>query len=176
MPVTTALWHFARGMALADKGDIPAATAERAELAEGIAKFTPETMYAMLNPAANVLGVGQLMLDAKIAAVQKQYREAERLLRQAVELDDKLNYMEPPDWLLPPRETLGGILLLQSNPAEAEKVFREDLNRNPRSARSLFGLWQSLEAQGKPYDADLVHRQFDAVWKNADIKLKVSDL
>ena len=59
----------------------------------------------------------------------------------------------------------------------AEKVFREDLDRNPRNPRSLFGLEQALKAQGKEYDAGFVQRQFQAAWKgSAATPLKLEDL
>jgi hypothetical protein len=74
------------------------------------------------------------------------------------------------------RETLGGVLLRSGQAAEAEKVFRADLERNRRSGRSLFGLRESLKAQKKIYDAEMVDQQFKAAWKNADVTLRVEDL
>ena len=73
------------------------------------------------------------------------------------------------------RESLGGELLRDGQPAEAEKVFRADLEKNPRNPRSLFGLMESLIAQKKTADADWVHREFQAAWKNADVTLRVED-
>lgn len=67
--------------------------------------------------------------------------------------------------------------MLNGDYAEAEKVFRVDLDKNPRSGRSLFGLLKSLKAQGKNYDAQLMQKEFEVAWKNADIQLKqVEDL
>ena len=60
--------------------------------------------------------------------------------------------------------------------ADAEKVFREDLDRNPRNPRSLFGLQQALKAQKRDYDAGLVEKQFQAAWKGGDTQLKMADL
>jgi hypothetical protein len=44
---------------------------------------------------------------------------------------------------------------------EAERVFREDIARWPRNGWGLFGLEQSLRAQGKNQSADLVRREFN---------------
>ena len=66
--------------------------------------------------------------------------------------------------------------MLDKQYAEAEAVFREDLRRNRRNGRSLFGLTESLKAQGKTREAELVRREFERAWKNADTQLKVSDL
>ena len=51
-------------------------------------------------PIAIVFGIAVYTLDAKIAWQKKQPEQAEKLLRQAVELQDQLHYIEPPDWLL----------------------------------------------------------------------------
>ncbi|HXZ80025.1 MAG TPA: hypothetical protein VEG30_08855, partial [Terriglobales bacterium] len=96
------------------------------------------------------------------------------MLRDAVAVQDKLNYGEPPDWFSPVRESLGAALLMNGAPAEAEKVFREDLDRNPRNPRSLFGLHQALKAQKRDYDAGFVEQQFQTSWKGE--KLEIADL
>jgi hypothetical protein len=82
----------------------------------------------------------------------------------------------PSAWYDPLRESLGGVLLRSGRATEAEKMFREDLDRHPRNGRSLFGLYRSLEAQKKVDAAALVKAQFDAAWKDADVTLKVDDL
>jgi hypothetical protein len=87
-----------------------------------------------------------------------------------------LNYDEPQDWLCPEREALGAALLLGGKATEAEQVFRDDLARNPRNPRSLFGLSAALKAQKRDYDAQFVEKQFQDAWKKADTKLRVEDL
>jgi hypothetical protein len=97
-------------------------------------------------------------------------------LKKAVAAQDALAYDEPPDWFFPVRESLGGALLRAGNAAEAEKIFREDLVRNPRNGRSLFGLWQTLVAQKKMTDAAWAKSQYEAAWKDADVTLSVENL
>jgi cytochrome c-type biogenesis protein CcmH/NrfG len=63
-----------------------------------------------------------------------------------------------------------------NKPYDAEMAFREDLRRNPRNPRSLFGLREALVAQHSNTDAAWVDRQFKEAWKNADVELKVGDL
>jgi Tfp pilus assembly protein PilF len=176
MPITSAMHHFARGMALASKGNLADARREREQLAAIESSLPADAMMGMLNKAHHVLDIASRTLDAKIASEEKRWSDAKRLLREAAKLEDTLTYMEPPDWLMPTREALGGVLLQAGRAAEAEKVFREDLDRGPRNARSLFGLVKALEAQKKSYEADLVRREFEAAWKNADSKLVVEDL
>jgi hypothetical protein len=59
---------------------------------------------------------------------------------------------------------------------EAEEVFREDLKRNARSGRSLFGLFHSLRAQGKRAEAEKVEKEFKDAWRYADTPLRIADL
>jgi cytochrome c-type biogenesis protein CcmH/NrfG len=54
-------------------------------------------------------------------------------------------------------------------------VFREDLQRNPRNPRSLFGLAETLRAEGKTTEAANVRQQFERAWRNADTKLTLAD-
>ena len=71
---------------------------------------------------------------------------------------------------------LGGALLKRGDYAGAEQVFRADLERNKRNGRSLFGLMESLKGQKKDYAAQLVQREYEVAWKNADAKLTIDDL
>ena len=95
---------------------------------------------------------------------------------KAVEAEDAFAYDEPPGWYYPVRESLGAALLRDGRAAEAEQVFRADLERTPRNPRSLFGLSEALEAQKKDADARWARAQFQAAWKNADVRLRLEDL
>ncbi len=178
MKTTTVFWHFARGMALAAKGKVTEAEAEYNIVSEAAAKTPPDQVFAMPvnNKAKDVLTIARNVLGAKIALAKHDSANAIYLLRQAIAVQDSLKYDEPPDWFYPVRESLGAVLLLNGNATEAEKVFREDLDRNPRNPRSLFGLGEALRAQNRAYDAQFVDKQFQANWKSTDIKLKVADL
>ena len=98
------------------------------------------------------------------------------MLREAVAIQDTLKYGEPPDWFFPVRESLGAVLLLNGDASAAEKIFREDLDHNPRNPRSLFGLQQSLLQQKREYDAGFVQKQFETQWKGGPQALKLDDL
>ena len=71
---------------------------------------------------------------------------------------------------------LGGALLESGDFAGAKQIFRADLERNKRNGRSLFGLMESLKGQKKDYAAQLVQREYEQAWKNADASLTVKDL
>jgi hypothetical protein len=178
MKTTVVFWHFVRGLALAAKGRVSEAEAEHKIVSAAETATPPDVVFAMPvnNRAKDILKIAEEVLGAKIAMARHDSAGAIAQLRQAVTIQDSLKYGEPPDWFFPVREPLGAALLLSGNATEAEKVFREDLDRNPRNPRSLFGLREALKAQGRAYDAQFVDKQFQAAWKSPVIKLKVEDL
>jgi len=178
MKITTVFWHFARGMALAGKGKAAEAEAEYKIVADA-EKATPEDMvFAMPvnNKAKDIMKIAENVLGAKVAMAKKDTDGAIAMLQEAVAVQDTLKYGEPPDWFFPVRESLGAALLMKGDNATAEKTFRDDLERNPRNPRSLFGLQQTLEKQGRSYDAGFIEEQFNTSWKGGANQLKMEDL
>ena len=178
MKTTTVFWHFARGMALAGSGKVNEAEAEY-QIVSGAERATPpDVVFAMPvnNKAKDIMKVAENVLGAQIALAKKDNAAAIGMFREAVAVQDSLKYGEPPDWFFPVRESLGATLLMSGDAAGAEKIFREDLDRNPRNPRSLFGLHQALKAQGKDYDAGFIEDQFHSAWKGASAQLKIEDL
>ena len=179
MKVTTVYWHFARGMALAAAGKIAEAKAEHQIVADTEHQTSPDEVFAppVNNKTKDILKIAENVLGAKIVLAQNDAASsAATLLGEAVAIQDSLNYDEPPDWFFPVRESLGAVLLHSGKAAEAEKVFRADLQRNPRNPRSLFGLCQALKAQNETYDAQFVEKEFQTAWKGTDAHLKLDDL
>ncbi|MCU0381452.1 MAG: hypothetical protein MUE58_09720 [Chitinophagaceae bacterium] len=89
------------------------------------------------------------LAEGVLAEEEKRYREAVQWMEKAVSLEDRMVYDEPKDWLLPPRQYLGSVLLKSGDFARAERVFLEDLAFNPNNGWSLKGLEMSLKAQKK---------------------------
>jgi len=178
MKATTVFWHFARGLALAGTGNVNDAEAEYKVVAEAEAATPPDAIFQMPinNKTKDILKIAEDILGAKIAIAKKDSAGAIAMLREAVSIQDTLKYGEPPDWFYPVRENLGGALLMTGDTAGAEKVFRDDLDRNPRNPRSLWGLRQALLQQKRDYDATFVQKQFETSWKGGAQALKLDDL
>ena len=166
--VTTALWHFGRGVAFAARGQLDEAANEQKEFLAARDAVAPEAMLTDWNTGRSVLEVAENVLAARIVFARKDGKSAVELLKKAVKAQDALNYGEPPDWMFPVRETLGEVLLQLGEPVEAEAVFRADLERNRGNGRSFFGLAESLKAQKKDHAARLIRLQFDRAWSNSD--------
>jgi len=173
--ITSTVWHYARGLALAASGKVVEARREHQLFRERVKNLPGETPFG-LNPAKDVLAIAQLVLEARIAWAEGNQTAAIESLRQAVTAQDSLNYDEPPGWYYPVRESLGAALLLNGNASAAETIFREDLLYNPRNGRSLFGLLESLKAQGKQDAVRWVEAEFKAAWKDAEVALTVEKL
>jgi tetratricopeptide (TPR) repeat protein len=176
LPLLRAARRYARGLAAAARKDGRGADTERKAFASARAALPAEATVGMLNPASDVLEVAAAVLDARIAQARGDRAAAIDAFGRAVAAEDKLAYDEPPTWYYPVRESLGAALLADGRAADAEKVFREDLDRNPRNPRSLFGLAESLAAQKKTADAAAVRARFEAAWKDADSKLTIDGM
>jgi len=169
-------WHFARGMALAGTGKSAEAEAEYEIVAEAERATSPDAIFQMPinNKTKDILKIAENVLGAQVALARKDNVAAVGMLREAVAIQDKLKYDEPQDWFFPVRESLGGVLLMNGDAKAAEQVFRDDLMKNPRNPRSLFGLHRALKAQGRDSDAWFVEKEFREGWKGTD--LRVEDL
>jgi tetratricopeptide (TPR) repeat protein len=163
---------YGRTLAFAATGDKTDAARER-ERFEQLRNGVPANTPWGENTAADVLHVASEVLAARLSANRE---EACEHWRRAVLLQDDLTYDEPPDWYYPVRESQGACLLQAGKAGEAAQVFREGVRRSPRNGRMLFGLWESLKAQGKSYEADSVKREFDAAWAGSDVRLRIEDL
>jgi tetratricopeptide (TPR) repeat protein len=178
MKTATVFWHFGRGMALAGTGKVTEAEAEYKIVSDAEAATPPDVIFQMPinNKAKDIMKIAKDVLGAKIAVAKKDNSGAIVMLREAVAIQDTLKYGEPPDWFFPVRESLGATLLMNGEADGAEKVFREDLERNLRNPRSLWGLHQALLQQKRGYDAGFVEKQFEASWKGGVQALKLDDL
>ncbi|MBE2292321.1 MAG: hypothetical protein IAF01_07315, partial [Xanthomonadaceae bacterium] len=177
LPYVTAIWHYAQGMAAvrqARLGDAGRHLAALRPLAADPAmdELTVWDRY----PLAYAARIAERTLTAEIAAANGDHGAAVAALREAAAIEDGIPYDEPPGWHAPVRHTLGAVLLDAGRAAEAEQVYREDLRRNPDNGWSLFGLAQSLEAQGRAAEAAEARRGFAAAWRNADVELTTSRL
>jgi tetratricopeptide (TPR) repeat protein len=178
MKTAAVFWHFGRGMALASTGKVTEAEAEYKIVSDAEAATPPDVIFQMPinNKAKDIMKIAEDVLGAKIAVAKKDNTGAIAMLRDAVAIQDTLKYGEPPDWFFPVRESLGAILLMNGDADGAEKVFREDLDRNLRNPRSLWGLHQALLQQKREYDAGFVQKEFEASWKGGAQALKLDDL
>lgn len=169
----TAMWHYARGYAFVGKGKPEEADAEWKSLA-ALAADTIFKSYLIfgINNQYDILNVASHMLKGEIEAAKKNLPESRKHFEEGIEIEDRLNYNEPPDWFFPVRHAYGAVLLENGEYAAAELVFRADLKRNVMNPWGTFGLYQALEKQGKTDEAAKAKVDFETQWQYADFELK----
>jgi tetratricopeptide (TPR) repeat protein len=172
----TAIWHYARGLALARLGRPDDAQAEYAELekAANDAELGKVVFDSANGTAGERLRVALHQLRGELATARGDLDAGTAALEEAVWVQDSMNYIEPPAWYFPVRQALGAVLLQAGRAEEAEAVYRKDLEQYPKNGWSLFGLAQALRAQDKREEASWAETGFANAWSRADVKLAAS--
>ncbi len=170
------VWHYARGLAFTAAGRLDDAARELGRLQDiaAIDSLSGLQVTFSRNGARAILEIAVEVLAGELAAARGDFGQAIARLHRGVLLEDNLIYIEPPDWHVPVRQSLGAVLLAAGRAAEAEAVYWQDLNYNRENGWALFGLMQSLRAQGKEEQAAAVERRHHAAWSRADVKLTAS--
>lgn len=171
----TAIWHYARGMADVNLGNIEGAMQELNLLNELRQSPTiADQMNWGINKVTKVCAISSKVLEASIKENEGDLETSIQLLYEAIEIEDNLNYNEPPDWFFSVRHVLGNILLKKGDNLKAEEIYREDLHNWPKNGFALNGLYESLLAQNRIEEAETIKSQFEEAWQFADTELKAS--
>ncbi|WP_132834864.1 hypothetical protein [Streptomyces sp. BK205] len=180
--VTTAMLHYARGVALSALGRVTEAEAERTLFRAAVARV-PETRMLFNNTCADILAIASAMLDGELAYRKGEFDTAFAALARSIDLDDNLPYDEPWGWMQPTRHAYGALLLEQGRVAEAEAVYRADLGlddtlprplQHPGNVWALHGLHECLTRTGKNAEAQLVAHQLRTTTALADVPIEAS--
>ena len=168
--VDRAIWHFCRGLALLGRGDTASAEREQVALATLAGSGAAKELSGPMFPVSDILQIPTLWLAGRVAGAKGDTTHLFAQLQKAIAAEDAMPYMEPTYWPVPVRPALGAALLRAGDAVQAERIFREDIQRWPRNGWGLYGLEQALQAQAKKSQAADVHRQFEEAWRRADVK------
>ncbi|WP_031487226.1 hypothetical protein [Streptomyces bicolor] len=180
--VTTAMIHYARGVALSSTHRVPEAETERRRFHEAVARI-PETRMLFNNTCADILEIASAMLDGELEYRKGGHDAAFAALERSIELEDNLPYDEPWGWMQPSRHAYGALLLEQGRVEEAEAVYRADLGldgtlpraqQHPNNVWSLHGLHECLMRLGRTGEAQIVARQLRLAAALADVPIEAS--
>jgi hypothetical protein len=170
-----AIWHYARGMAYLGKKDVTNAQKEMKALSALAVDTTLQDLTVWdINTTADLVQIALKVLHAGVAVKQKETGQAITSLKEAILLEDNLNYNEPPDWFFSIRHHLGAVLLNVGKFSEAEEIYFQDLQVWKRNGWALAGLYQSLLAQNKKSEAEKIKTALDKAWQHADFTLTSS--
>ena len=170
-----AILNYARGLAFLSLGEMEKAKKELYSL-ETFAKdeSLKEITIWDINTVSVLVQIARNVLKAEILAKEFKYSESISLLREAIEIEDGLNYNEPPDWFFSVRHHLGAIQIEAGLYNDAVSTYKEDLLRLPKNGWALHGLklaYENLNNQDKVKEVELLRKQS---WENADIVLTTS--
>ena len=175
-PYLDGIWSYVLGSAYLAKGNFSLASDELEKL-KLIANSPDADKYRVgATPASSVLKVAAYGLEGEFFNAKENYKSAIDSFRKGIKIEDQNNYTEPPDWAQPMRHYLGAALLKEGQFQEAEEVYRKDLKWNQNNGWSLFGLYQSLESQGRIKESKEIYTKWTEAWKAADIELTASHL
>ncbi len=180
--VTTAMMHYAKGVALAATGQVGEADEERGRFPDAVARV-PASRTVFNNTCQDILQVAGAMLNGELEYRQGHYDAAFAALRRSIDLDDGLPYDEPWGWMQPARHAYGALLLEQDRVDEAEAVYRADLGldstlaracQHPGNVWSLHGYHECLTRLGKPEQAGIIRQQLTVAAARADVPITSS--
>ncbi len=180
--VTTAIIHYAKGVALAATGRVAEAERQKAEFEAAVSRV-PETRYLFNNSALDILAIAAEMLNGELEYRKGNFETAFAHLRKSIELDDGLPYDEPWGWMQPTRHAYGALLLEQGRVEDAEAVYRADLGlddtlsrayQHPENVWSLHGYHECLVRLGKLDTAAMIKQRLDLAAARADVPIHAS--
>lgn len=181
-PVSTAMHHYAKAVAHATLKQFSEAEAERTRFHQSLSRI-PSQRKVFNNSAHAILGVGEKMLDGELGYHKGNYQQAFASLREAVDRDDHLEYVEPWAWMHPPRHALAALLAEQGHFTEAEKIYLDDLGlthriqrcaQHPCNVWALHGLAECLEVRLAVEELDAIQPKLEAAIALADVPITSS--
>ncbi len=181
-PVSTAMCHYARGVAYASLKQFRDADRER-QLFHDALRRIPLQRKVFNNTARSILAVGEKMLDGELEYHKGNHELGYVHLREAVDRDDNLEYIEPWAWMHPPRHALAALLAEQGHYHEAEQVCRDDLGlsgriqrcaQHPDNVWALQGLAECLRQRGEVEELAVVQSKLASAMALADVPIMSS--
>jgi tetratricopeptide (TPR) repeat protein len=165
-----AVWRYARGIALSTLGRVEQAEAEQQAFLAAVEEI-PETRLLFNNPVKQIMAVATAVLAGELEYRKGNHELAFKYLREAVRLDETLNYDEPWGWMEPARHALGALLTEQGRSEEAVAVYEANLARYPNNGWALHGLAEGLRKLGRTEEADEAQERFQVAFADADITI-----
>ncbi|WP_412985581.1 tetratricopeptide repeat protein [Pontimicrobium sp. IMCC45349] len=164
-----AIRHYAEGMAHLGKGDQEKAKLELQQLLKlSKEESLKEVTIWDINTVYDLVSIAAKVLEAEIWASEGEFDTSIILLKEAVAIEDALNYNEPPDWFFSIRHHLGNIQLKAKHYENAIKTFKDDLKRLPKNGWAHHGLKQAYEKLGNTEKAKHYEDLIKTSWIDAD--------
>ena len=168
------LYHFGRGMAFSARSKMTEANQELAAMKTLMADTSLAIPFTPFSAAIEGAIVASKILSGSIALKSGKTNDAIIDFTEAVNVEQKMIYNEPRDWLLNRKHWLGKAYLVAGDGANAEKTFNADLQNNNDNGWALYGLNKALLMQKKYNEAAPVLTRYKKAFSKADIKITSS--
>ena len=165
------LYHFGRGMALANQSRMAEAKQELIEMQQLMKDSSLKIPLTPFSPVIEGAITAENLLIGAIALKENKKDEAITAFTKAVVTEENMVYTEPRDWMLNPKHFLGNAYLQNKDGVNAEKVFRKDLLNNNENGWALYGLFNALVLQKKTSEAAKVLSRYKTAFAKADVKI-----
>ena len=175
-PYVKGMWHYARGVAKAAKGELDSAAAEAGAIDEIATKGDLSFLVDNYVPGDQLLQIARHVVLARIAQHQGDYPKAVDEFKRAAALEDGMPYMEPPYWYYPIRQSLGAALLQAGSAKEAAEAFQTTLKAAPNNGWAIYGLIEAHKTLGDKAGAEAGEAVLDKVWIGSGELLDLSKL
>lgn len=159
-----AMWHYTRGVGLAQAGRLDEAAAEAQAIAALGAKDDVVALAAAKIPGAETLEIARQVVIGRIAQAKGDASGAAAAFAAAAELQDGLPYMEPPYWYYPVRQSLGAVHLSMGRVDEAQEAFEAALRRAPNNAWAIYGLKEAAAAKSDAAAVAAAEARLERTW------------
>lgn len=175
LPYIQAVKHYAQGMAFMANNDLNNAREElkALELLSDDKRLAEITIWE-INSVSTLIQIAKRVLKAEILANEKQFKESIALLIEAVEIEDSLNYDEPPDWFFSVRHHLGAVQIEAGKYQDAIATYEADLKKLPKNGWAQHGMRLAYENLNDQKNVNRMNQLIAESWKGADIEINSS--
>ncbi|KAK9482250.1 hypothetical protein V1527DRAFT_522177 [Lipomyces starkeyi] len=172
--MTTAIMHYAKGVAFAATGRVQEANEECGHFYTAVQRVRP-TRALFNNTCLDILAIADAMLHGELEYRRGNIDSAFEYLRKSILLEDALPYDEPWGWMQPTRHAYGALLL--------EQVYSADLGiddtlpralQHPNNLWALHGYHECLVRLGRMAEARIVKKQLTIATAMADVSVNSS--
>jgi tetratricopeptide (TPR) repeat protein len=156
--------HYVRAVAYAQQRNDAAFEKEMRELARVRQLDALKPMVEQGMPAPDLLTLAEHVARGKYASTRGRHIQAADHYRQAIAVENRISYMEPPWWYYPVNQSLGSALFRAGRYDEARQAFLAALAKYPNDGWALYGLAMTERKLGRPAQAAAAQAALGRAW------------
>ena len=156
--------HYARAVAYAQQGNQRGYDAEIAAINQIRKSDALKSMIDQGVPANDLLELAEHVAMGRFASARGRHLQAADHYRQAIAVEDRIPYMEPPYWYYPVHQSLGAALFRAGKYDEAREAFTTALAKYPNNGWALYGLASTERKLGRPAQAAAAQAALNRAW------------